>query len=95
MGEEGLSQEGYRVSGKVQGVAYRWWTRQVAAELGVRGTVENWPDGSVVVHATAPVEVLALFAHQLARGPWAARVDQVESIPSRQRLTTEGFEILL
>ncbi|MFV2006149.1 MAG: acylphosphatase [Longimicrobiales bacterium] len=88
-------QAGYKVIGRVQGVGYRWWARQVATELGVCGTAENWPDGSVVVHATAPAEVLEAFAMQLEKGPWAASVDRVESVPSEGRLSTDRFEILL
>ncbi|GMR14010.1 MAG: hypothetical protein BMS9Abin29_2238 [Gemmatimonadota bacterium] len=89
------SQAGYKVVGRVQGVGYRWWARQVATELGVCGTAENWPDGSVVIHATAPPEALEAFAMQLAKGPWAASVDRIESVPSEGRLSTDGFEILL
>lgn len=95
MDSKAWSQAGYKVIGRVQGVGYRWWTRQVAAELGVCGTAENWPDGSVVVHATAPAEVLEAFAMQLAKGPWMASVDRVESVPSEGRLSTDRFEILL
>lgn len=89
------AQVGYRVTGRVQGVGYRWWARQIATELGVCGTAENWPDGSVVVHATAPAEVLETFAIQLAKGPWIAKVERVEEVPSEGRLSTDGFEILL
>ncbi len=89
------TQVGYRVTGRVQGVGYRWWTREIATELGVCGTAENSPDGAVVVYATAPAEVLEAFAMQLAKGPWMARVDRVERVPSEGRLSRERFEILL
>ena len=89
------AQVGYRVTGRVQGVGYRWWARQIATELGVCGTAENWPDGSVVIHATAPAEVLEAFAIQLAGGPWIASVESVETVQSEGRLSTERFEILL
>ncbi len=95
MDSVGWAQVGYRVTGRVQGVGYRWWAREIAAELGVCGTAENWPDGSVVVHATAPAEVLEAFATQLADGPWMAKVDRVERVPSEGRLSTDRFEILL
>ncbi len=95
MDSAGWAQVGYRVTGRVQGVGYRWWARQIATELGVCGTAENWPDGSVVVHATAPVEVLETFAIQLAKGPWIGKVDRVEEVPSEGRLSTDRFEILL
>ena len=37
------------VSGRVQGVGFRWWTRARALELGLLGTATNLPDGRVEV----------------------------------------------
>lgn len=95
MHEEPWPQEAFRVSGRVQGVGYRWWVRKTAVELEVGGTVENLPDGSVMVHATAPSEVLDAFARRLAKGPWGAKVDHVERLPSGAALSHGQFEILL
>jgi acylphosphatase len=39
------------VSGQVQGVGFRWWTRCRARELGLVGQAENLPDGRVQVTA--------------------------------------------
>jgi acylphosphatase len=36
-----------RVSGRVQGVSFRWYAQQEAIRLGVHGWVRNEPDGSV------------------------------------------------
>lgn len=95
MGDKEWVQEGFRVSGRVQGIGYRWWARRAASELGVGGTVENLPDGSVMVHATAPADTLEAFAIRLSTGPWGARIDRVERLPSERRLSRERFEILL
>lgn len=39
------------VSGRVQGVGFRWWTRSRALELGLVGQAANLPDGRVQVIA--------------------------------------------
>lgn len=71
---------GYRVfvSGRVQGVAFRWSTQQKAAELGVNGWVRNLHDGRVEVHVEGergPVDALLAW---LEHGPSAARVDDLQ-----------------
>ena len=42
------------VSGTVQGVGFRWWTRCRALELGLVGEAANLPDGRVRVRAEGP-----------------------------------------
>jgi acylphosphatase len=39
------------VSGRVQGVGFRWWVRSNALELGLVGFAENLPDGRVKIVA--------------------------------------------
>jgi len=85
-------QKGFRVTGRVQGVGFRWWTKNTADGLSVSGTVRNLADGSVEVHARAQADVLQVFGKKLEEGPWAARVEDVEEIPSEVELPT-GFEI--
>ncbi len=43
-----------RVSGRVQGVGFRWWTRSRALELGLAGSATNTADGRVEVVAEGP-----------------------------------------
>ncbi len=67
--------------GRVQGVAFRYATREKARALGVDGWVRNLPDGSVeAVLEGAPGLVDALMAFCRV-GPPAARVDRVEEHP--------------
>lgn len=44
------------VSGRVQGVGFRWWVRACAQELGLQGYASNLPDGRVEVLAQGPRE---------------------------------------
>jgi acylphosphatase len=84
---------GYRVSGRVQGVGFRWWTRRTARALGLTGLVRNLPDGSVEVQAGGSPEVLDRLEAALHEGPPAARVERVERIPADPRARTTGFDI--
>ena len=80
------------VRGRVQGVAFRAYTREAARRAGVRGWVRNRPDGSVEAAfegARGAVEAMLGFVR---RGPRAARVDAVEVID--EPLAGDlGFEI--
>jgi acylphosphatase len=67
-----------RVTGRVQGVWFRESCRQVAARLGVAGTVANRADGAVVVVVEGrPPAVEALVAW-CREGPPGAEVTDVE-----------------
>ena len=67
-----------RVTGQVQGVWFRESCRQVAARLGVTGTVRNRADGSVeVLVEGGRTEVEALVAW-CREGPPGAEVTDVE-----------------
>ena len=42
------------VDGRVQGVGYRYWIRNRARDLGLRGSATNLPDGRVAVVVQGP-----------------------------------------
>lgn len=66
-----------RVSGRVQGVSFRWYAQEEARRLGVVGWVRNELDGSVLLHAEgedADVDALVAWCHE---GPGMARVRDV------------------
>jgi acylphosphatase len=83
------------VSGRVQGVGFRWFVRRNAQDLGVRGTVRNRGDGAVevVLQADDP-SVVQTLVDRIRRGPPASRVAEVacEPVPVAGRL--EGFEVV-
>ena len=66
------------VRGRVQGVGFRWATREEARRLGVCGWVRNLPDGRVEALVVGSVDQLARMREFLERGPAMARVDAVD-----------------
>jgi acylphosphatase len=91
--ESERQQQGFLVRGRVHGVGFRWWTHRQASALGLWGTVQNRPDGTVEIHAAGDVETLAAFAAELAVGPAMARVEGVEGFRPDGGLPTH-FEII-
>jgi len=69
-----------RVRGTVQGVAFRWYTKERARELGLAGWVQNLDDGSVEVWAEGAPSAVDELVRWLAHGPPAARVANVEVV---------------
>ena len=68
----------YIVSGRVQGVGFRWFVMREAARLDLAGYVRNLPDGTVEVVAQGAVAALASLESALRHGPPAAHVDGVD-----------------
>ena len=83
----------YRVTGRVQGVGFRWWTQQQAKRLGLRGYVRNLADGSVEVQASGSRESLEHFRALLKRGPAGAQVAEVAISPLTDADLPESFHI--
>ena len=66
-----------RVTGRVQGVAFRWESQHQAERLGVTGWVRNEPDGSVLAHVEGPPDAVNDMVVWLREGPPGARVRDV------------------
>lgn len=66
------------VRGRVQGVGFRWFVRERARALGLRGWVRNRQDGSVEVLAEGDDSALHQLRIMLRDGPSGARVSDVE-----------------
>lgn len=67
-----------RVSGRVQGVGFRWSARSEAEGLGVLGWVRNRPDGGVEAHVQGTADAVERMLAWMRHGPVGARVDEVE-----------------
>jgi len=68
-----------KIFGRVQGVNFRFYTRQTAAQIGVTGWVRNRVDGSVEVIAEGTPQQLKKLMQFLNTGPQSASVSQVET----------------
>ncbi len=67
----------YLVTGRVQGVGFRWFVEREARLIGVGGWVRNRDDGAVEVMASGTNAQLGLLYDRLKEGPRAARIDRV------------------
>ena len=65
------------VTGRVQGVFFRAWLRDQAAELGLTGWVRNCPDGRVDAHVEGEEAAVEQMIERLHRGPPSAEVEDV------------------
>ena len=68
----------YLVTGRVQGVGYRFFVERVAAELRLAGYARNLDDGRVEVYAIGTSERLSELAGYLWQGPRLSHVRNVE-----------------
>ena len=86
------------VSGRVQGVSFRYFTQQAARRLELTGWVKNLADGTVEVRVAGDRQVLARFRQRLEEGPRFGRVDGIDETPLDpdelvRDLGHRGFEI--
>ena len=83
----------YLISGRVQGVGFRYFTEAAAAREGILGWVRNTPDGRVEVVAEGDAEALERFERSLRHGPRGARVERVDVDDTSPTGGETGFTI--
>lgn len=66
-----------RITGRVQGVSFRWYAVQQADRLGVRGWIRNEPDESVAGHFEGPDDAVDAMVAWCRHGPSYAAVRDV------------------
>jgi acylphosphatase len=62
------------VTGRVQGVGFRYFTKDNAGIYNVTGWVRNCANGSVEAEAQAPEEILNKFCEEVRKGPFIGAV---------------------
>ena len=68
----------YVITGRVQGVGFRYFAEAAAAREGLTGWVRNLPDGRVEIAAEGDAEALERFERHVRHGPPHARVERVD-----------------
>jgi acylphosphatase len=82
-----------RITGKVQGVSFRVWTRDEANQLGLAGWVRNEEDGAVVSLITGPDTAISKMIDRFWQGPSGASVSSVETRSTALAAMPTGFRI--
>jgi acylphosphatase len=82
-----------RISGRVQGVAYRAWMERQALSLCLSGWVRNRRDGSVEALVSGAEQAVRTMIERCHRGPALARVAEV-SQESEETVPEPGFRLL-
>jgi acylphosphatase len=80
------------VTGKVQGVGYRYFVEQTAQELGLKGFVRNEPDGSVYIEVEGKKLILEELVERCFEGTTASAVTAVDTTLG-ELLYFQQFEI--
>jgi acylphosphatase len=68
----------YLVSGRVQGVGFRYFALEIASRENIHGWARNLPDGRVEIEAEGDAEALVRFEHAVRHGPRGSRVDAID-----------------
>ena len=67
-----------KISGRVQGVGFRYFVKQQANKLGLKGFVQNQQDGSVYVEVEGEKEAVDKLVKWCRKGsPWS-KISQVD-----------------
>ncbi len=81
------------ISGRVQGVGFRYFVMMLARERGLAGWTRNLPDGRVEVLAQGEAADLDGLRAELAEGPRHAQVEDVESGETEADPALSGFSV--
>jgi acylphosphatase len=82
------------LTGRVQGVGFRWFTVRQARELSLAGTVANLADGRVEVEVAGDLVAVEEFKRRLRQGPPAARVTGIDEQELAATPGWTGFDVV-
>jgi acylphosphatase len=82
-----------RITGRVQGVYFRAWTRSEAEKLGLKGWVRNEDDGSVRALIVGPDAAVSAMMKRFWEGPSGAKISSVVPEEKEPSEVPAGFRI--
>jgi acylphosphatase len=83
----------YVISGRVQGVGFRFFVEAAASREGLHGWVQNLSDGRVEIAAEGDTESMERFERNIAQGPPGARVSNLQIEDTVPATRGTGFSI--
>lgn len=83
----------FLVSGRVQGVGFRYFVMREARSRGLAGWVRNLPDGRVEIQAAGTSAVLEELGERLRQGPPSGRVSRLEEEALSPVPSWDGFDV--
>ena len=81
------------ITGRVQGVGFRWFVQRNAERLNLSGFARNLPNGDVEVQAEGSEQALQQLIAELQKGPGMSRVDNVDFTWKKVPENFSGFRI--
>lgn len=84
----------FTISGRVQGVGFRWFAKDVADREGVTGWVRNLTDGRVEALVEGNVDAVTRVERSLRMGPRGARVTTFRSDDELPQQRASSFDIV-
>jgi acylphosphatase len=82
----------YVITGRVQGVGFRYFTEAAAARAGVHGWVQNLSEGSVEAFVEGEQTAVEAVEAALRRGPSSSLIDDVQVVEEAPTHRT-GFSV--
>ena len=82
------------ISGRVQGVGFRYFTSQIAQKYQVNGWVRNLSDGRVEAVFNCSPEIFSKILQELQQGPPTGSVTNIENLEVPEPQEFDEFAIL-
>jgi len=82
------------ISGRVQGVAFRYFTQGVANSLGITGWVKNLDDGRVEIIAEGSSDKIEEFIKLVKKGPSNAVVSRFQVGSEKPSGEFKSFDVI-